>query len=149
RIGALVTVAAIASDARLRAAYPALTEAAAGLATPQIRVVATLGGNLLQRNRRWYVRDPDLQRLQKGGSRCYAREGNHLHHACFDLGPCIAVHPSTLAMALLTYAATVETADGARRSIADLYGDGSDPRRDHRLAAGEVLTAVVMPPALA
>jgi xanthine dehydrogenase YagS FAD-binding subunit len=147
RIGALVTIAAIAGHPQLSATYPALARAAAALATPQIRAVGTLGGNLLQRNRCWYFRDPVFACFKKGGDCCPAREGNHLYHACFDLGPCIAVHPSTLAMALLTYDATIETASGATRSVAGLYGDGSDPHHDHQLGP-DLLIAVHLPPAL-
>jgi xanthine dehydrogenase YagS FAD-binding subunit len=144
RIGALTTIAALATEPKL-AAYPALAQAAAALATPQIRAVGTLGGNLLQRNRCWYFRDPDTACFRKGGPSCPARDGNHLYHACFDRGPCIAVHPSTLAMTLLTYDATVEIAGRPARPVQDLYGDGSDPHRDHQLGAGEILTAVRMP----
>src|SRR6202000_291503 len=103
------SIATIAADPRLGAAYPGLTAAAAGLATPQIRQVATLGGNLAQRSRCWYYRDPHIACFKKGGSSCPAREGNHLYGVAFDLGPCVAPHPSTLAAALLAYDATITT----------------------------------------
>jgi xanthine dehydrogenase YagS FAD-binding subunit len=61
RIGAFTTIAAIASDARIRDAYPGIASAAQGLATPQIRHLATLGGNLAQRSRCWYFRNPRRQ----------------------------------------------------------------------------------------
>ena len=108
-IGALVTIDAVASHPDLRAGYPALTAAAAELATPQIRRVGTIGGNLLQRNRCWYYRHPGIECLKKGGHSCPAREGNHRYGALFDLGPCIAVHPSTLAASLLAYDGLVLT----------------------------------------
>jgi xanthine dehydrogenase YagS FAD-binding subunit len=148
RIGALVPIAALAADSRLAAAYPGLTEAAAALATPQIRAAGTLGGNLLQRNRCWYYRHPDISCLKKGGEDCPARTGNHLHGVCFDLGPCVAPHPSTLGMALLAYGAEVEIAGAGRRQVAALYGDGSDGRRDHQLGGHEILAEVLMPPPL-
>ncbi|WP_461320452.1 FAD binding domain-containing protein [Bradyrhizobium elkanii] len=103
RIGALTTIAAIASDPRLAEAYPGIAAAAQGLATPQIRHMATLGGNLAQRSRCWYFRNPQIACLKKGGADCPARSGNHLYHVTFDLGPCVAPHPSTMAMALLAY----------------------------------------------
>src|SRR3979490_1425074 len=78
RISAFASIAAIAADPKLDAAYPGLTAAAEGLATPQIRHVATLGGNLAQRSRCWYYRDPHIACLQKGGSDCPARSGNNL-----------------------------------------------------------------------
>jgi xanthine dehydrogenase YagS FAD-binding subunit len=145
RIGALTPIAALVSDARLFAAYPALARSAAGLATPQIRSMATLGGNLLQRSRCWYFRNPAVPCFKKGGADCPARNGNHLFGACFDLGGCVAPHPSTLGMALLASEADFETADGSSWPIAALYGDGSDARHDHQLGDQQLLTAVLMP----
>jgi xanthine dehydrogenase YagS FAD-binding subunit len=109
RIGALTTIAAIAADARIAAAYPGLAASAQGLATPQIRHLATLGGNLAQRSRCWYFRNPDIACLKKGGTACPARSGNHLYSVAFDLGPCVAPHPSTMAAALLAYEARIST----------------------------------------
>ena len=145
RIGALVPMATVASDPDLRAGYPGLAAAAGGLATPQIRRVGTIGGNLLQRNRCWYYRNPGTSCLKKGGSDCPARAGNHRYHVLFDLGPCVAPHPSTLGAALLAYGAGVET-DRRRLTVGEVFGDGSDGTRDHRLEPGELLTAVTLPP---
>lgn len=146
RIGALVTLATIASDPELRTSYPGLASSAGALATPQIRAVGTLGGNLLQRNRCWYFRHPSVSCFKKGGDDCPARTGNHLYSVCFDLGPCVAPHPSTLGMALLAYEAEVEVAGSSgTRPVAALYGDGTDGRRDHLLDERELLTAVVLP----
>lgn len=145
-IGAMARLCTLAEHAEVAAGYPAFSSAAGALATPQIRAVATLGGSLLQRVRCWYYRNPEVDCLKKGGGTCYARRGDHLYHACFDLGPCVAVHPSTLGMVLLAYEAQV-TVEGARdRSVAALLGDGSDPRREHTLEDGAVLTTVVLPP---
>jgi len=105
RIGALVPIATVAG---LGADYPGLAAAAGGLATPQIRRIGTVGGNLLQRNRCWYYRNPGANCLKKGGHDCPARAGNHRYHVLFDLGPCVAPHPSTLGAALLAYGATVD-----------------------------------------
>ena len=74
RIGAFTTIAAIAADARIAQAYPGLAASAQGLATPQIRHLATLGGNLAQRSRCWYYRNPQIACLKKGGTDCPARE---------------------------------------------------------------------------
>jgi xanthine dehydrogenase YagS FAD-binding subunit len=145
RIGALVPIATLASDPRLAAAYPGLARSAAALATPQIRTAGTLGGNLLQRNRCWYYGHPGTSCLKKGGDDCPARTGNHVYGVCFDLGPCVAPHPSTLGMALLAYEAQVDVAGRGARPVAALYGDGTDGRRDHQLAEHELLTAVLMP----
>ncbi|SNT51197.1 xanthine dehydrogenase YagS FAD-binding subunit [Actinomadura meyerae] len=146
RIGALTTISGLLTDTRLTAAYPALAATAAAVATPQIRNVATVGGNLLQRNRCWYLRNPAFACHQTGGDTCHAREGAHLYSAVVDQGPCVAPHPSSLAVALLTYGATAEVHGRSTLAVADLYGDGADPTRDHRLEPGEILQAVLMPP---
>ncbi len=93
RIGALTTIADLLADDRLTAAYPALAATAAAVATPQIRNVATVGGNLLQRNRCWYPRN-SLTCHQTGGDTCPARDGAHLYSAVIDQGP--ASPPSVL-----------------------------------------------------
>jgi xanthine dehydrogenase YagS FAD-binding subunit len=149
QIGALVTVETLASDTRLRAAYPGFAAAAAGLATPQIRAVATLGGNLAQRTRCWYFRNTHLDCLKKGDAVCSARAGNHLYGVAFDRGPCVAPHPSTLAAALLAYGATVTTSQRAGLSIEALLGDGADGARDNLLASDERISRVDLPVPLA
>ncbi|WP_046472506.1 FAD binding domain-containing protein [Allosalinactinospora lopnorensis] len=145
RIGALTTIAEIAGDPALRAGYPALAATASALATPQIRAVATIGGNLLQRNRCAYYRNPAFSCFQTGGASCPAREGDHLYAAVIDQGPCVAPHPSSMAVALLAYDASVRADDGTSTPVGDLY-DGADPTRDHRLAPGRLLTGVELPP---
>jgi len=146
RIGAFTTIAAIATDARIAEAYPGLAAAAQGLATPQIRHLATLGGNLTQRSRCWYYRNPDIACLKKGGTDCPARSGNHLYSVAFDLGPCVAPHPSTMAAALLAYEARIVTDRRSGLSIGDVLGDGSNGAADHALASGEMIRAVELPP---
>jgi len=148
-IGALTTIAAIAADARLAAAYPGITASAQGLATPQVRHLATLGGNLAQRSRCWYFRNAHVDCLKKGGSTCPARSGNHLYGVAFDLGPCVAPHPSTMAAALLAYDARVTTDRRDGLTIAELLGDGSNGRADHTLPPGEMITQIVLPAPLA
>ncbi len=142
RIGASVSVAAIAADSRLAHAYPGLTAAAGGLATPQVRTLATLGGNLAQRSRCWYFRSPHIDCLKKSGASCPARDGNHLYHVAFDLGPCVAPHPSTLATALLAYDATVATDCRTALTIPQLIGDGRNGRADNELGEGEMIKSV-------
>src|SRR4051794_19079120 len=144
-IGAFTTIATIAADKRIAAAYPGLAATAAGLATPQIRHVATLGGNLAQRSRCWYYRNPHLACLKKGGTDCPARTGNHLYHVAFDLGPCIAPHPSSMATALLAYEATVDTDQRGGLSIPDVLGDGSNGAADNALQPGEMIRGIELP----
>jgi xanthine dehydrogenase YagS FAD-binding subunit len=148
-IGATVTIAQIAADSRLAAAYGGLTGAAGGLATPEIRHVATLGGNLAQRSRCWYYRSPDIACLKKGGTTCPARAGNHLYGVTFDLGPCVAPHPSTMAAALLVYDARVTTTARSKASLKEILGDGRDGAHDHQLAPDEAIIEITLPAPLA
>jgi xanthine dehydrogenase YagS FAD-binding subunit len=148
-LGALTTIAAIAADARLGGAYPGIAASAQGLATPQVRQLATLGGNLAQRSRCWYFRNPHIDCLKKGGSTCPARSGNHLYGVAFDLGPCVAPHPSTMAAALLAYDARITTDRRDGLTIAELLGDGSNGRADHALPPGEMIARIVLPAPLA
>ncbi|MFC9294514.1 FAD binding domain-containing protein [Streptomyces sp. NPDC057011] len=146
RIGALTSLASLASDPQVRAGWPALALSAGTAATPQIRAAGTLGGNLLQRNRCWYFRNPHVSCLQKGGSDCPARTGDHHFGVVSGDGPCIAPHPSTLAMALLAYDAEAEVHGESPRSVADLYGDGDRLHRaDHLLPPDRILTAIRLP----
>ena len=145
RIGAFTTIAAIAADARIAEAYPGLGASAQGLATPQIRHLATLGGNLAQRSRCWYYRNPHIACLKKGGTDCPARNGNHLYGVAFDLGPCVAPHPSTMAAALLAYDAKITTDRRSGLTIGEVFGDGSNGAADHALASGEMIRGVELP----
>ena len=146
RIGAFTSIAAIAADARIAAAYPGVAAAALGLATPQIRHLATLGGNLAQRSRCWYFRNPHIACLKKGGSDCPARSGNHLYHVAFDLGPCVAPHPSTMAAALSAYDAKITSNQRSGLTMSDLLGDGSNGAADNALAPGELIRTIELPP---
>lgn len=148
RIGASTSIAAIAADARIAAVYPGIAAAAGGLATPEIRHLATLGGNLAQRSRCWYFRKPHIDCLKKGAAACPAREGNHLYGVAFDLGPCVAPHPSTMATALLAYDATVSTSRRAALTVGQLMGDGSNGAADNALLPGEMIEAITLLPPL-
>lgn len=148
QLGCRVRLASVASAAEVSQQWPVIATAAGALATPQIRNVATLGGNLLQSMRCWYFRRPGARCFQAGGNSCEARTGDHSQHACIDLGPCIAPHPSTMAVALLAHDAELElagAASGEAWPIAALYGDGADPSRAHRLPPGNVLLTVKVP----
>ncbi|MBR1284872.1 FAD binding domain-containing protein [Bradyrhizobium sp. AUGA SZCCT0177] len=145
RIGAYTTIAAIAADRSIAAAYPGIAASALGLATPQIRHLATLGGNIAQRSRCWYFRNPHIACLKKGGTDCPARNGNHLYHVAFDLGPCVAPHPSTMAAALLAYDATIITYTRSGLSIPDVLGDGSNGTVDNLLQPGEMIRGIELP----
>lgn len=145
RVGALTTIAALAADDVIRIAYPGLAAAAAALATPQVRRMATVGGNIAQRNRCWYFRNPEIACLKKGGDGCPAREGNALYAVAFDSAPCVAPHPSTLAAALIAYDARVDTNRRRDLPIAEALGDGRAASAETALEPGELITAVRLP----
>jgi xanthine dehydrogenase YagS FAD-binding subunit len=151
RIGAMVTLARLAEDPAVRRGYPALADAAGASASPQIRAVATLGGNLLQRPRCWYFRLAEFRCLRKGGGHCFAIAGENAYHAIFDNRFCAIVHPSTSATALVALGAEVELtdADGAARRLPleDFFvGPEKDVQRENDLKANELLAAVLLPP---
>ena len=149
RIGALVKIEALAKDENIKRFYPALAQAAGGLATPQIRRMGTVGGSLLQRTRCWYYRHPHFTCFKKGGDSCPAREGNHQYGVCFDLGPCVFPHPSTIGMALVAYDGSVTVQDGSVAPISNIYGMGTEPTVDHLLGEDELLTHINLPKPLA
>jgi len=154
RIGALVTNADLAAHERVRRAYPVLSRALLAGASGQLRNKATTGGNLLQRTRCYYFYDTSQPCNKRDpGSGCGAMGGvNRIHAILGGSAHCIATHPSDMAVALLALGAEVETeaADGARRRIglADLHRLPADtPERETNLADGELVTAVILPPA--
>jgi xanthine dehydrogenase YagS FAD-binding subunit len=147
----MATLARVAAHPLVQSRYRALAEAAAGSASPQIRHVATLGGNLLQRPRCWYFRSAHHVCTRKGGAVCFAFGGENDYHAIFRHARCAIVHPSTPATALVSLRAHVEleAAKGARRSVAledFLLAPDQDVRRENDLRPGEILTAVRLPP---
>ena len=151
RIGALTTLAQIAAHSGLRQSHAALAQAAAMAASPQIRNRATLGGNLLQRPRCWYLRSAAHHCLRKGGGHCFAFAGDNRYHAIFANHGCAIIHPSTPATALLAFHAQVELLhpQGQRRQVPleDFFVlPEADMHRENILAAGEILTAVWLPP---
>jgi xanthine dehydrogenase YagS FAD-binding subunit len=149
QIGALTTLADLERDATVAGRLPILTQAVCDAATPQLRAMATVGGNLLQRNRCWYFRGPYPCWL-KGGERCFARHGENKYHAIFDDSACVAPHPSDLAPALVALDAEVliQGPAGERRlAVAELLQPPAEEVRvDHRLAGNEVITAIEIPP---
>ena len=146
KAGALLTLARFGADPRVTSGYSGLAQAATGLATPQIRARATLSGSLLQEVRCWYYRSREFPCLKKGGATCFARGGDAIFHSAIETGPCIAPHPSTMAMALWAYDAKVEIDGEGLRDIPALLGDGKNPRETHALREHELLTAVLLPP---
>src|SRR5206468_516949 len=106
-IGPLATLAQIAEHPRVIARYPLLAKAVGDAATPQLRGVATIGGNLCQRPRCWYFRSVDFPCLKKGGDTCFAIDGDNRYHAIFGDGPCHIVSASSAGLALVALGGTV------------------------------------------
>jgi xanthine dehydrogenase YagS FAD-binding subunit len=152
RIGALVTNTELATDGRVRALYPVLVQAIVNGASGQLRNQATTGGNLLQRTRCPYFYDTAMACNKRApGSGCSALGGfNRMHAILGASDKCIAVHPSDMAVALAALRARIEvqSASGTRRiPIGDLHRlPGDHPEQDTTLAAGELITAVILPP---
>jgi xanthine dehydrogenase YagS FAD-binding subunit len=149
RIGAAVKISDLAEHATARRQYPALVTAAEGVGTPQIRNMGTVGGNIMQRPRCWYFRNEEFNCLKKGGSRCFAVEGENQFHAIFGDGPCHIVHPSSLAVPVIAYGGKFRVVgpNGAREidageffelPNANLYGENV-------LQPNEIITHVILP----
>ena len=148
-IGAAATIADVAAHPVVRRRYGALAEAAGGLATPQIRNEATIGGNLAQRPRCWYFRSPLIPCLKKGGDRCYALAGN-TRLLCVTGGDrCYIVHPSDTAVALSALDARLETEGpngGRQLEMAEFFaGPGRDVLRENVLEPGELVSRITLP----
>jgi len=114
RIGTLVTLEGIAGDPRIQKPYPALAQAAERTASPHLRAMGTIGGNLCQDIRCWYYRNPNnrFPCLRKGGGRCYAIDGDNRYHSIYGGSVeegCYAVHPSDTAPALVALNAEIVT----------------------------------------
>lgn len=152
-LGALATLSDIERHTDLMRSYPALSQAAATAASPQLRNMATLGGTLLQRPRCWYYRNPRFACWLKGGQVCTARLGQSQFHAVFDTGECRAVHPSDVACALSVLGARIELR-GPRGTRVVAIGNffaapTEDRRRETVIEDDELILSVHMPaPAL-
>lgn len=150
RIGAMTRVGDLAEDPTVQTNFPVLHEAALSLATPQLRNVGTVGGNLCQRPRCWYYRDPQVMCRKKGGSRCYAINGRNRYHAILGGGICHIVHPSDLAPALISLDAQVTIAtDGDDKMLAleEFYTlPRVNVRRENILKPNEILKEIAIPP---
>ncbi len=147
-IGALTTLADLERDPEVRRDWTALAQAAGRSASPQLRNMATIGGNLLQQARCWYYRG-DFNCWLKGGATCFARDGRNEFHAIFDQSPCVAVYPSDPPAALVAFDAGARViGPGGERTIkvADLLQPPTDDRRSmHTLASDELITEIHVP----
>jgi xanthine dehydrogenase YagS FAD-binding subunit len=148
RIGALTTVAEVASSETVAAKYAGLAEAASEVASPQLRNQGTIAGNLCQKPRCWYYRG-DFDCLRKGGDLCYAVEGQNQYHCIFGGDMCYIVHPSDTAPALAAFGAVCRVSGPmTSRSVAveSLHVPPTeDPQRETVLGPDEIVTEIVLP----
>ena len=149
-IGALVTMEELLEDKTIRSEFPALTHAAQGITSPQIRSVGTVGGDLCQRPRCWYFRNGYGLLAKDESGRSLVPEGENRYHAILgNSGPAYFVNPSSLAPALLALGAKLQLAGakGQREvSVAEFFViPKSDGQRENVLQPNEVLTSIVIP----
>lgn len=148
-IGALVTLAEIEHSGMILKKFPILLQSVQQSATPQLRNMSTLAGNLCQAPRCWYYRSPLFQCWLKGGKKCFAVNGENRYHAILGSDICHAVHASDLAPALMALDAKIKVVGpkGYRQiSLGELY---TKPTQNHRqltiLRPGELITEAHVP----
>jgi len=148
KIGALTTVNEIAEHPVLMKRFTVLSEAAKEVASPQLRNVGTIGGNICQRPRCWYFRE-DFDCIKKGGDICYAIGGENKYHCIVGGGPCYSVHPSDIAVALVALNAefTITNGKDSRKVPADKFFilPGQNSLQENILKPGEILTEIFIP----
>ena len=150
RIGGLVTLDALSRNASIRSRYAVLAEAAESVATPQIRNVGTLAGNVCQRPWCWYFRN-GFPCYKAGGNTCFSVTGENQFHAIFGGGPSHIVHPSDTAPALVALDAEFRVVGPSGERVVPAGEFFTlprvDPMRENVLAKDELLVAVHLPPA--
>lgn len=148
-LGALARMSHVADDAAIRREFPAISEALWQAASAQLRNMATIGGNLMQRTRCAYFRDPQsfpACNKRHPGSGCAALGGITRNHAVLGTSSyCIATNPGDLAVALIAFDAVVHL--GERRIAVDDFFllPGATPHQEHAIEKGEIITAVTIP----
>lgn len=152
-IGALVSMTQTAEHALIQSRYPALSEALLLSASQQIRNMASMGGNVMQRTRCGYFRNTDFAACNKrdADSGCAALSGNNRQHAILGGSPsCVAVHPSDACVALAAYGASLHliSLSGERELLLSdfLLKPNDTPQAEHDLRAGEVISHIILPP---
>jgi len=149
-IGALTTLTEVANSSVIQSSYSVLSSAAGRVASPQIRNIGTLGGNVYQDVRCWYYRR-GLDCYRAGGNLCYADtpEGMNREHALFNVSRCVAASPSDTAPALVALDATmvIQSVSGERTVDAEDFfvGPANDIENTTVMREGEILTSVRIP----
>ena len=150
RIGAMTSLTQLANTPEVRQRFAVLAQAAEAVASPQIRNMATVGGNVCQRPRCWYYRNNLADCYKKGGDRCFAVTGDSRYHAIFGQAMCFAVHPSDLAPVLVALDARAKIVGPKGDRVVPMEKFFVTPRedvlRETILERGEVLTEITVPP---
>jgi xanthine dehydrogenase YagS FAD-binding subunit len=150
-IGPLSTLSEIAEHPGIKRDYTALSDAAGHAATPQIRNMATIGGNITQRPRCWYFRSSDFDCKKKGGGSdvCHAQEGENQYHAVMNNSTCAMVHPSSTAVPLLAMNAQVEIRSAHAKRTVSMSEFYVPPEKslvnETVLSPGEIITGIFVP----
>lgn len=148
RIGALTTIAEVASNPLLNRGFTALAQAAAAVASPQLRNQGTIGGNICQKPRCWYYRG-EFRCLRKGGTTCYALAGENQFHAVLGGARCYIVHPSDTAPALIALGASARIIGSQGTRLVPLeqfyVPPSTDPQRETVLEPGQLVTELTLP----
>lgn len=150
KFGAMVTIAGLAEDEEVMKKYRAVHEAAAHTATPQIRNMGTMGGNLMQRPRCWYFRSTEHHCRKKGGNICFAQVGQNQFHGIFNTAVCPCVHPSSIATALVAFDGKVELTGTKGKRVLPLaeffVASEQDVTCENTAGSQEVITNILLPP---
>lgn len=149
-LGPLSTLSEIAAHPEIQRTYAGLSDAAGHAATPQVRNMATLGGNIMQRPRCWYFRSSDFDCKKKSGTSddCHAHAGENQYHAVMNNSTCAMVHPSSTAVPLLGMNAQVElTSKRGKRMVpmADFYVPPEKSLNETVVQPGELITRIFVP----
>ncbi len=149
-IDSQMTVTELAVHPDILSRFPGLAEAAGEVGSPQIRNVATVGGNLLQHSRCWYYRQPDITCLKRGGSTCYGQDGENKYLSLFSGCACISPIASNLAVALTALDAELYLREKIKATpvrIHDFYAPAwTSPEAHNALPSGALLTGVIVSP---
>ena len=148
-LGAMVRMSEVSGHPEIQRRFPAVATTVGHAATPQIRNMATVAGNICQKPRCWYLRHEGYPCIKNGGTGCWARDGENEFHAIFDNQICSATQPSNLAPVLVAHDAIIEVQgqDGIKEiSAGDFFtGPSENPQTEVKLSAEEFVRRILLP----
>ena len=148
-LGATVRMSEVSGHPEIQRRFPAVATTVGHAATPQIRNMATVAGNICQKPRCWYLRHEGYPCIKNGGTGCWAKDGENEFHAIFDNQICSATQPSNLAPVLVAHDAIIEVQgqDGVKEITAgDFFtGPSENPLMEVKLSAGEFVRRILLP----